>query len=248
MVHEYKERVLTYGIRHAADITACDIKESIQGTFFKVNTTRGSFSIESRLIGEYNVYNMLAAIGFAISIDLPVPLIKRAITGFKGAPGRMERIDPGSREISVFVDYAHTDDALFNVLNALNTVKQNRIITVFGCGGNRDRQKRPRMSRVAAELSGYIIITNDNPRNENPKDIIDDILKGLPEGFNDYKVLMDRKKAIEHSLSIAEKGDIVLIAGKGHENHQISKGITKPFDDRKIAYELLQKNKIEERV
>ena len=127
-------------------------------------------------------------------------------------------------------------------------MKLKRIITVFGCGGDRDKKKRPRMGRVAASLSDLVIITSDNPRNENPEDIIDDIEKGLPEGFCDFKIISDRRKAIEYSLSIAQRGDIVLIAGKGHESYQILKDTTVAFDDRKIAYEALQSIRAMEKV
>ena len=245
---EHKGKILTYGIKNTADIMACEIAKSAYRTSFKVHVGGNSFHIDSPLIGEYNIYNMLAAITWAISIDLSPALIKGAMDGFQSAPGRMERIDTAQSGISVFVDYAHTDDALLNALQALEEVKLKRIITVFGCGGDRDKKKRPRMGRVAASLSDLVIITSDNPRNENPEDIIDDIEKGLPEGFCDFKIISDRRKAIEYSLSIAQRGDIVLIAGKGHESYQILKDTTVAFDDRKIAYEALQSIRAMEKV
>ncbi|TRZ52685.1 MAG: UDP-N-acetylmuramoyl-L-alanyl-D-glutamate--2,6-diaminopimelate ligase [Dehalococcoidia bacterium] len=245
---EHKGKILTYGIKNAADIMVCEIAKSADRTSFKVYAGGNSFHIDSPLIGEYNIYNMLAATAWAISIGLSPALIKGAMESFQSPPGRMERIDTAQSGISVFVDYAHTDDALSNALNALEEVKRKRIITVFGCGGDRDKKKRPRMGRVAAGLSNLVIITSDNPRNENPEDIIDDIEKGLPEGFCDFKIIIDRRKAIEYSLSIAQRGDIVLIAGKGHENYQILKDTTVAFDDRKIAYEALQSIRATEKV
>ena len=248
IVDEHKGKILTYGIKNPADITAYEIVKSAHCTSFKINAGGNSFHIDSPLIGEYNIYNMLAAIAWAISIDLPSAVIKNAMKGFQPAPGRMERIDSAQSGILVFVDYAHTDDALLNVLEAIGEVKQKRIITVFGCGGDRDKKKRPRMGKVAASLSDYVVITSDNPRNEKPEDIIGDIKKGLPEGFNDFKIITDRRKAIEYALNTAQRGDIVLIAGKGHESYQILKDTTVAFDDRKIAYETLQNIRAMEKV
>jgi UDP-N-acetylmuramyl-tripeptide synthetase len=183
---------------------------------------------------------MLSAIAFAVSIGLSSGCIKTAMKEFKPAPGRMERIAPCRGGVSVFVDYAHTDNALLNVLTALAQIKQKRIITVFGCGGNRDKQKRPRMAKVAAELSDLVVITSDNPRDEEPEAIIDDIKKGLPRDFKDYKVITDRRAAIHHALAGAKRGDIVLIAGKGHENYQVAKDVTTAFDDRKVARQAME--------
>jgi UDP-N-acetylmuramoyl-L-alanyl-D-glutamate--2,6-diaminopimelate ligase len=245
---ENSTRVLTYGIKNTADIMAHDIIQSHSYTSFKACTGKDSFHIKSPLIGEYNIYNMLAAIAWAVSIGLSTSIIKAAMEVFKPAPGRMERIGVPRTGISVFVDYAHTDDALLNILEALNNIKQKRIITVFGCGGDRDKMKRPRMAKVAASFSNYVVITTDNPRNESPEDIIDDIKKGLPQAFNDYKIIVDRKKAIEHAVGIARRGDIVLIAGKGHENYQVLKDTTIAFDDRKVAYDVLERLNEMERV
>jgi UDP-N-acetylmuramoyl-L-alanyl-D-glutamate--2,6-diaminopimelate ligase len=245
---EHKGRILTYGIKNTADIMAREISRSAYRTGFKIYAAGDSFRIDSPLIGVYNIYNMLAAIAWAVSIDLPVRVIKGAMEGFQAAPGRMERIDTTGSGISVFVDYAHTDDALLNALEALSGVKQKRIITVFGCGGDRDKKKRPKMARVAARFSDYVIITSDNPRNEDPGAIIDDIAKGLPKGFSDFKIIIDRRQAIEYSLDTAQRGDIVLITGKGHENYQIFKDTTVAFDDRKIAYEISQGIKAAENV
>jgi UDP-N-acetylmuramoyl-L-alanyl-D-glutamate--2,6-diaminopimelate ligase len=245
---ESTAKVLTYGIKNNADIMAHDVVQSHSHTSFKACAGEDSFYIKSPLIGEYNIYNMLAAIAWAVSIGLSRDIIKAAMELFRPAPGRMERIDAPRSGMSVFVDYAHTDDALLNVLGTLKSIKQKRIITVFGCGGDRDKKKRPRMAKVAASFSDYVVITSDNPRNENPEDIIGDIKKGLPREFNNFKIVVDRKKAIEHAIGIAQRGDIVLIAGKGHENYQILKDTTIAFDDRKAVYDALERLNEMERV
>jgi UDP-N-acetylmuramoyl-L-alanyl-D-glutamate--2,6-diaminopimelate ligase len=239
----YSSRKLTYGIKtQLADISAFDIKKTAHSTNFKVNVKdRKPFPVESPLIGEYNIYNMLAAISWAISVGLSPEVIKAAMESFQPAPGRMERIGSVNTDIAAFVDYAHTEDALLNALKALNEVKQRKIITVFGCGGDRDKKKRPKMGKAASDFSDYVIITSDNPRTENPEKIIQDIKKGIPEGFVNFKVIIDRKKAIEYSLDIAEKDDIVLVAGKGHESYQVLMDTTVAFDDRKVVYDTLEK-------
>lgn len=238
-----KARVLTYALRSEAEVKAEDIKYSVKGTYFKVRTPHGELNLRAPLIGEYNIYNILAAVSFALSKGIKAKEIEEAVRRFKGAPGRLQRIDRG-QDFSVFVDYAHTDDALANVLGALKKLTKRRIITVFGCGGDRDKKKRPRMGKVAAELADFVVITSDNPRSEDPKSIIDDIVKGLPDGFKDYKVSSDRKKAIGLSLAMAEDSDIVLIAGKGHEKYQVLKDTTVAFDDSKIATEILESNEL----
>lgn len=234
-----KAKILKYGIRDDVNIKAEDIKYSVKGTSFKAKTPYGELNIRTELIGEYNIYNILAAASFALVKGVEAKDIEEAVKKFKGAPGRLQKIDRG-QGFSVFVDYAHTDGALLNVLSALKRLKKKRIIAVFGCGGDRDKHKRPRMGKVCAELADFLIITSDNPRSEDPKSIIDDILKGLPSGFKDYKVSLDRRKAIELSLSMAEDDDIVLIAGKGHEKYQILKDTTIAFDDTKIVDEILE--------
>lgn len=231
-------RVTTYAIKQAAEVSAQQIKFSIKGSSFKVDTPSGALDIKTSLIGEYNIYNILGAISFAVAEGIGLEDIREAIRNFKGAPGRLQKVDCG-QDFSVFVDYAHTDDAIKNVLGALKKLSKKRIITVFGCGGDRDRSKRPRMGKAAAELADFLIITSDNPRSENPKGIIDEIVKGLPCDFKDYKISLDRKKAIEGSLEMAKDGDIVLIAGKGHETYQVLKDTVVGFDDCKIVEDAL---------
>jgi len=248
LIKTCKAKILTYGIKHMADIQAYDIKMSTEGTSFSVKTPKQVLDIETPLIGEYNIYNILASIAFAYSAGLEPVNMQDAIRGFKGAPGRLQRVGSINGEFSVFIDYAHTDDALFNVLNALREIVKGRIILVFGCGGNRDVKKRPRMAKVAARLADYVVITSDNPRSEDPENIIEDIIAGLPKGFKDYKALIDRKKAIEHAIALAKVNDIVLVAGKGHESYQVFKNTTITFDDKKIAEEVLNQNRVTERV
>lgn len=242
IIETSRAKVLTYAVKTQADVTAHEIKSSIRGSAFKVRTPKGSLDLKTALIGEYNIYNIMAAVSFAISEGIDFEYIQEAVRNFKGTPGRLQRVDR-RQGFSVFVDYAHTDDALANVLGALKRFAKRKIITVFGCGGDRDRTKRPRMGKVVAELADFLVITSDNPRSENPKSIIDEIVKGLPDGFKDYSVCLDRRKAIEASLEMADDGDIVLIAGKGHEKYQVLKDTVVAFDDCKVAEEILGSNK-----
>ncbi|MDP1889658.1 MAG: UDP-N-acetylmuramyl-tripeptide synthetase [Gemmatimonadaceae bacterium] len=201
------------------------------------------------LIGEFNVSNAAAAICVALSQKITMDKIQQALLKIKPVSGRMELIDEGQK-FSVFVDYAHTEDALRKTLLVLKKLCKNKLIVVFGCGGNRDKAKRPKMGRVASEIADTIIITSDNPRNEEPLSIIDDIIKGMNPAHNKimygmnknkYKIIPDRKEAIFQALKSARKNDIVLIAGKGHETHQIFKDKTIHFDDRETARNLLRK-------
>jgi len=214
----------------------------IDGTEFTLIAPAGSVKIKTSILGRYNVYNILAAAAVAVLEGLSLESIAAAIESFECPPGRLERLKT-DQPFKVFVDYAHTDDALKNVLQAMRELKPDRIITVFGCGGNRDKKKRPLMGAIASELSDFLLITNDNPRTEDPEVIIDNIVAGFPAGFTNYERILDRKKAIERALNLAAKGDFVLIAGKGHETNQTFKDKTIEFDDKKIALEIL-KNRV----
>ncbi|MFH1248029.1 MAG: UDP-N-acetylmuramoyl-L-alanyl-D-glutamate--2,6-diaminopimelate ligase [Candidatus Omnitrophota bacterium] len=231
-----KARVVTYGIDHQADFMAQKIKFDLQGTDFILKTPSLSLPLSVRLIGRYNVYNYLAAISWAMCQGLPWSKIDLAVRNFSYVPGRLERVDT-ARGFSVFVDYAHTEDALKNVIQALREVGRGRIIVVFGCGGDRDRSKRPKMGKVATELADLAIITSDNPRNEEPLAIIADIKKGIKK--NNYLVIPQRKEAIMKSLFLAKKHDIVLLAGKGHEGYQIIKDKVFDFNDCQTVKECL---------
>jgi UDP-N-acetylmuramoyl-L-alanyl-D-glutamate--2,6-diaminopimelate ligase len=217
-------------------------RSSLEGMSGTVSTPAGVMEFSSPLIGSFNLSNILAATCAALSLDVPLSAVTDAVREFSGVPGRLERIsDPKGTHI--FVDYAHTPDALKNVLKALRELDPKRILTVFGCGGDRDKTKRPIMGREVARLSDLAFVTSDNPRTEDPNQIIQEILPGIEEGGmsrgKDCIVEPDRRKAIESAIGSARPGDVVLIAGKGHEDYQII-GTTKThFDDREVAREAL---------
>ena len=241
---EGKTRIITYGIDHKADILARNINLSCNGLKFDLTchcerSEAISIEIKSNLIGRHNVYNILAAIGASLASGISLEDIKKGIEALKGLPGRLESVMCG-QNFSVYVDYAHTEDGLENVLKSLRELKPARLISVFGCGGNRDRTKRPAMGRISTELSDAVIITSDNPRNEEPADIINEIIKGIAPEKNNYTVEIDRFNAIKKALGNAEEGDIVLVAGKGHETYQVFKNTTLPFDDREVVKRILK--------
>ena len=235
-----KNKVLTYGIDKKSNITAKNITLSLDHSSFEIKTLHGSLKIRTGLIGRHNISNILAAVAAAISLGLPLNVIKRGIESFKLVPGRLETVDAG-QSFKIFVDYAHTEDALSNILKLLKeVVRSGRIITVFGCGGNRDRSKRPLMGRVACRLSDRVIVTSDNPRFEDPVKIISEIESGIKGKFLNYDVVEDRRDAIEKALRCASRNDVVVIAGKGHETYQIIMDKLMPFDDRKVIKELMK--------
>lgn len=224
----------SYGLSQKVDIYAQGVKLSLEGSKFSVVTPSGSFELKTKLIGLHNVYNILAATGAAIAQDVNLDIIQEALSKSEGAPGRLQPIKEG-QPFKVFVDYAHSDDALKNVLTTLNKIKKRNILLLFGCGGERDRSKRPLMAKVASELADWVIITSDNPRGEDPEEIINEIERGLPNKFENYFKIVDREKAIEKIITMARKGDIILIAGKGHENYQIFRDRVVPFNDREVT-------------
>lgn len=232
------KNAIVYGTKKNADVKAEDIKLSMNGTSFTVKMRRKSFRIETRLIGMHNVSNILAATAAAMALKIPASAIVKGIARLAAIPGRLEAVEAG-QPFKVFVDFAHTEDALFNVLSLLREIASRRIVTVFGCGGNRDRTKRPRMGKVACKFSDHVIITSDNPRSEEPGDIASEIEDGVRGAFSNYDIIVDRHEAIAKALEVAEKGDIVIIAGKGHETYQIIKDRTLAFDDRMVVKNLL---------
>ena len=232
-----KAGIVTYGIQNKADIMASDIKFGCQSSEFLLSTPKLKINLNTRLIGRYNIYNILAAAAWARNEGIDMATIKSVVEELSTVPGRLERITSGA-SFSVFVDYAHTEDALKNTINSLRNLSKNRIIVVFGCGGERDKTKRPKMGRIVSELSDYAVITTDNPRSEDPQEIIKDIKRGIKK--NNYCVILERIDAIRKSLMLANPGDIVLIAGKGHENYQILKDRVTHFDDREAVRECLQ--------
>lgn len=232
---------LTYGWSKA-DFHATKIEITPRGTRFQVNSPEGSVAISSPLIGRVNVYNILAASAAGVARGCSLESIAAGIAALKAVPGRFERVDCG-QPFTVVVDYAHTDDALRNLTSlAREFVKQNsgRVITVFGCGGDRDRTKRPLMGEAAGKGSDFVVLTSDNPRSEDPLAIINDAVVGLQRSGARYKTEPDRRTAITLALSEARTGDIVLIAGKGHEKVQIYRTGALPFDDREVAAEVLR--------
>jgi UDP-N-acetylmuramoyl-L-alanyl-D-glutamate--2,6-diaminopimelate ligase len=232
----------TFGLHAKADIRAEAIRLSMGGTEFLANTPLGRLTISSRLVGEHNVSNMLAAIGIGLEMGMTIPMIERAVQLVANVPGRFERIDEG-QAFTVVVDYAHTEDALYRLLRAAQAIKQGRIITLFGCGGDRDSGKRPRMGQVAARHSGLVIVTSDNPRTENAHTILTQIEQGIqslrPEERCPYRIIPDRAEAIHAAVAEARAGDLVLIAGKGHEDYQIIGTQKIHFDDREVARKAL---------
>lgn len=234
-----KNKVITYGVKKDAMVRATDIRLSLDGSRFSVGTPEGRIEVAAKLVGMHNVSNILAAIAAGIALGIKFSIIKKGVEAVSCVPGRLESVNLG-QPFKILVDYAHTDDALFNVLNALRQLAKKKIITVFGCGGNRDRSKRPRMGEVACRFSDRVIVTSDNPRFEDPHAIIKEIEAGIKGKFVNYDIEPDRRSAIEKALNMAEEGDIVVIAGKGHEDYQIVKGKFLPFDDRVVAAEILK--------
>ena len=232
--NEIKNSFFTYALNQKADFYAQNIKLGLKGSEFSAVTPIGPFKVKTNLIGRHNIYNILAAIGVAIGQNISLNIIQEALSKSTVVPGRLEPVEEG-QPFRLFVDYAHSGDALKNVLNILQEVKKGRILLVFGCGGERDKSKRPVMAKVASGIADWIIITSDNPRREDPQQIIDEIESGLPAEFKNYTKILDREKAIEKIISISQKDDIILIAGKGHENYQVFKDTAIPFNDREIA-------------
>lgn len=237
LVSMTKSRVVKYGVSGEADICAKDIKTSVHKSHFMVRANGQSLKIETKLIGAHNVYNILAAIGVCLDEGIAPEAIIRGIARLEHVPGRLERIE-SPKGFAVFVDYAHTEDALKNVLEALRKINPKRIITVFGCGGDRDKTKRPKMGKVAGQLSDVVIVTTDNPRGEDPQSIISEIILGF--STDNYQVVADREKAIATAIAMADAGDIVLIAGKGHEDYQVFKDKTISFNERKVVEKYLR--------
>jgi len=234
--------IITYGLDAQADITAEDLNAGVDGFSMKLKTPSGSVPIRSGLAGLHNVYNTLAAAGAALAEGVDMENVAEGVEHLKAVPGRFERVEAG-QPFTVVVDYAHTDDALANAIRTARSLTRGKVITVFGCGGDRDRAKRPFMGKVAWSMSDKVVITSDNPRTEDPKRIIDDILEGIREIDNrrgEMKVIPDRREAIRVAVKLAEPGDFVLIAGKGHETYQIVGKLKRHFDDREEAMAALK--------
>jgi UDP-N-acetylmuramoyl-L-alanyl-D-glutamate--2,6-diaminopimelate ligase len=248
-------RPITYAIDAAADVQPGPLAFSLDGLRFDVRSPKGVLKIQSPLVGRPNAYNILAAAATALALDIPIAAIEQGIAELANVPGRFQVVsDPGD-DVRVVVDYAHTDDALKNLLETARPLATGRVITVFGCGGDRDRTKRPLMGAVASRLSDLVVVTSDNPRSEDPDQIIEEIKRGIvmpadraPKGQQGprtppYLAIVDRKVAIETAVRDARPGDLVLVAGKGHERYQVIGERTLPFDDVEVARAALNRRR-----
>ena len=247
------DRPLTYAIDRVADVTPERVDSSLSGTSIDVRTPRGRLQLKSSLPGRLNVYNVLAAVSAAVALDLPLQAIEQGVAGLEGVPGRFETVSSADDDVSVLVDYAHTDDALRAVLGAVRELCSGRVISVFGCGGDRDTAKRPLMGAVAARLCDLVVVTSDNPRSEDPDHIIDEIRRGIDSSTTaatgpPHLGIGDRSVAIERAIDEAGPGDAVVIAGKGHETHQVVGDERRPFDDRVVARAALARRRVRSRV
>jgi len=234
------KKTLSYGLESGSDLTTKKFQLTFNGLTFTAQTPNGKVQVTSSLVGRINVYNILAAIGAAQALGLPNEAIETGIRSLESVPGRFQRIDLG-QPFLVIVDYAHTDDALENLIRTARELNpKGRVITLFGCGGEKDRTKRPIMGEVTGRLSDLTILSSDNPRSEDPLKIISDIIVGLQKTNGKYLIEPDREKAIGVAIEEARAGDIVLLAGKGHENYQILADRTEEFDDREVARKALR--------
>ncbi len=248
-------RSVTYGIDASADVQPGPLSFSLEGLAFEIRTPRGTVQVRSRLVGRPNAYNILAAVATAMALDLPLTAIEAGVAALEHVPGRFQVVSAPGDDVRVVVDYAHTDDALKNLLETARPLAAGRLVTVFGCGGDRDRTKRPLMGAVAARLSDLVIVTSDNPRSEDPERIIEEVKRGIvvpadrtPKGQRErpstrWIAIVDRKAAIERAVRDAAPGDLVLIAGKGHENYQVIGDRVLPFDDVDVARAALSRRR-----
>jgi UDP-N-acetylmuramoyl-L-alanyl-D-glutamate--2,6-diaminopimelate ligase len=229
-------KTLFYSTRKDADACLNACKEAITGLTLEISVEGRRMTLSTPLIGLFNVSNILAAVLFGHSSDFPIDVIRKGIESLPGVPGRLERV-ASDRPINIFVDYAHTPDALKKTMETLNHVRSGRLIVVFGCGGDRDRTKRPVMGRIASQLADFAVLTSDNPRKEDPLAIMEEIRSGMTG--NSFRVIENRKSAIEEALAMAGETDVVLVAGKGHEEYQIIGNSAYPFSDRAVIEECL---------
>lgn len=232
-------KIITFGIEKEADFRAYEIRMDSKGIEFTVNIDNEKVRFKLTSIGRFNIYNALGAIAAAYYLGIPVETIKNALKRMKGVPGRVQSIE-SHLDFDILIDYAHAPDGLENVLKTIKEFAKGRIITVFGCGGDRDKSKRPVMGKIAGEYSDYCIITSDNPRTEDPEKIIEEIEVGIKETNCSYVKVVDRREGIKKAMNVAQKDDIILIAGKGHENYQVLKNQVIHFDDVEEVKAILQ--------
>jgi UDP-N-acetylmuramoyl-L-alanyl-D-glutamate--2,6-diaminopimelate ligase len=245
---------VTFALDRLADITVGGLELSLHGLSGEVRTPAGAFRLRSPLVGRPNASNVLAAAAVAVSLDVPLPVVEQGIAALGNVPGRFQTVSTDQDEVAVVVDYAHTDDALRNLLDTARPLTHGRVVTVFGCGGDRDRTKRPLMGMVAARLSDQVVLTSDNPRSEDPLEVIEDVKRGIVPPERPvvrhgqpvpsirqvaWRAIPDRREAIEWAIREAHPGDLVLIAGKGHEKTQTIGDRALPFDDVAVAREVL---------
>jgi UDP-N-acetylmuramoyl-L-alanyl-D-glutamate--2,6-diaminopimelate ligase len=226
-------QVITYGIESRADVTARDIRLSPRGVSFVLVSFAGNAEISLNMIGTFNVYNALAAITAALVEEVPLNIIEKAMPTLNHVPGRMEHIDEG-QDFTVIVDYAHSPDGLEKALSTVRQLTHGKLITVFGCGGNRDRSKRPLMGAISAKYSDITIITSDDPRSEDPESILCDVEQGAALKGHHYELIVDRGEAILRAIELASAGDLVIVAGKGHEEYQVLAEGAVRFSDRQV--------------
>lgn len=231
-------KVWRFSRQEKTDVFVRKSKIAWTGTELELESPSGVVEFHSCMVGNFNVMNLLAAVSAALAMEISRDQIVIGLTGFSGVPGRFEKVTGHQEPFQVFVDYAHTPDALENVLSTLRALQPKRILTLFGCGGNRDKRKRPLMAKAVAKNSDVVIVTTDNPRFENPETIMEETVLGFPVGQEFHRIL-DRKQAITQLLNMAQPGDCLLIAGKGAEDYQEIEGVKHPFDDRQIVREFL---------
>jgi UDP-N-acetylmuramoyl-L-alanyl-D-glutamate--2,6-diaminopimelate ligase len=239
LASEIRFPVVRFGFYEPADIRVLGHQSDADGTDLALATPAGEMHLRVHLIGRPNVYNIMAAAGAAHCLGIGLKEIRAGVEALKGVPGRMELVEAG-QDFTVIVDYAHSPDSLENLLQTVSQLPHERLISVFGCGGDRDKAKRPIMGEIATTLSDYVIATSDNPRSENPLEILKEIEPGLRKGSAPYEIVPDRRSAIESAISMAHPRDAIVIAGKGHEDYQIIGSQVIPFDDRKLAGEYIR--------
>ncbi|TDT61862.1 UDP-N-acetylmuramoyl-L-alanyl-D-glutamate--2,6-diaminopimelate ligase [Fonticella tunisiensis] len=231
-------RIITYGIDRKADVIAKNINISGEGTVFDLCYNGISMPVKLHLPGKFNVYNALGCAAASIAMDISMDFIKKGLENLKSVPGRSEKIN-SKKGFTVVIDYAHTPDGIVNILTTAREYTRGRLTTVFGCGGDRDKSKRPKMGKAAGELSDFCVVTSDNPRTEDPMAIINDIIPGINATGCNYVIIEDRKQAIKYAIDNAKEGDVIVIAGKGHETYQILKDKTIYFNEREIVMNIL---------
>ena len=233
-----KNKIITYGLKGDADLKAERLTMSVEAMQFTLKEGGKTVPVTLPLLGRHNVSNALGALGIMKALNFPLERSLEHLRDFKGVPGRLERLNEG-QNFSVLIDFAHTPDALENALRSMHDYKSKRLLTVFGCGGDRDKGKRPKMGRIAADWSDFVYVTSDNPRSEDPEMIAREICSGFPAQYNRYAVVLDRHKAIRRALMDAREGDLVLLAGKGHEQTQVIGDHVFAFSDRHEAEKIL---------